>query len=243
MGLAQDDPGRDQEDDGQHRERVPLEEVHQVVAEERHHHLHRHDDEQAQHLRHVGQHVQRQRAADAVHREPADAGGHRVQPGGQRVAPVAEAQPAQHHLRHAVPRPAHGQDPLGHAADRAAQGEGQHRLPEPQPEPGHREHAHEYRGELHVRRRPGPEQLDRPPVPLVQRDEFRAAWFDRDDLRAVAALTDGDARFRARVHLACRHRVLPVPVCHFAAILNPFARVWCIPDVNSRLRRRKDTRS
>ena len=214
VGLAQDDAGRDQEDDGEDGEGVPLEQVHQVVAEERHRDLHRHDDEQAEHLRQVGQHVQREGAADAVHREPADAGGDRVQPGGQRVAPVAEPQPAQHHLRHPVLRAAQGQDPLGDSADRAAQDEGERGLPEAEAESRDRENADEDRGELHVRRGPGPEQLDRPAVPLVERNEFRPAGLDLEDLGAVTALTDKDARPGVAavcdVLIACRHLRAPL---------------------------------
>ena len=76
------------------------------------------DDDQAQHLRQAGQRVQRERAADAVDREPADAGGDRVQPGRQDVAPVAEAEPGQHHLRHAVRGPARGQHAVRDRAER-----------------------------------------------------------------------------------------------------------------------------
>ena len=209
VGLAQDDAARDQEDDGENGEGVPLEDVYQVVAEEGDHDLHGHDDEQAEHLRQVGQHVQRQRAADAVHREPADPGRDRVQPGGQRVAPVTEPQPAQHHLRYSVLGSAPRQDALGDAADRAAQNEGQRRLPEAEAEPRDREHADEDRGELHVRRGPGPEELQRLAVPFVQRDELRAARLDRHDLRAVAALADEDARAGVAavcdVLILCRH--------------------------------------
>ena len=213
MGLAQDDHGRDQEDDGEDGEGVSLEQVHQVVAEERHRDLHHHDDEQAEHLGQVGEHVQRQRAADAVHREPADAGGHRVQPGRQRVAPVAEPEPAQHHLRHPVLRAPQGQDPLGDAADRAAEDQREGGLPETEAETRDREDANEDRGELHVRRGPGPEKLW-PAVPFVERNEFRPAGLDLEDLGAVAALTDKNARPGVAavcdVLIACRHLRAPL---------------------------------
>jgi hypothetical protein len=46
-------------------------------------------------------------------------------------------------------------------------------------------------------------------VPLAQRDEFRAARLDRDNLRAVMALADQDAGFCSvalrYILVACRH--------------------------------------
>jgi len=170
----------------------------------------------------VGERVQRERAADAVHREPADTGDHGVDPGGQDVAPVAEPEPAQHHLRHPVLRAAQRQDALGDAADRAAEEHGQRRRPEAHPESRHREHADEDRRELHVRRRPGPEQLQRTPVPFVQRDELRAARLDGHHLRAVATLADQDAR------LVAVRKVL-IPSCHIATAPPPTVFIWHLP--------------
>ena len=149
-GLGQDDDGRDHEDDREHRERVALEKLDEVVAEERDHHLRHHDDQQAERLRQVRERVQGERAADAVHGEPADARGNRVQPGRERVSPVAEAQPGQHHLRHPVGGATRRQDALGDRADARADHDGQHGLPEAQAERGHRQHADEDGGELQV---------------------------------------------------------------------------------------------
>jgi len=72
--------------------------------------------------------------------------------------------------------------------------EGERGLPETEAESRDREDADEDRGELHVRRGPGPEQLDRPAVPFVERNELRPAGLDLEDLGAVAALPDKDAR-------------------------------------------------
>ena len=51
------------------------------------------------------------------------------------------------------------------------------------------EEADEDRRELHVRRGPGPEELERAAVPLAERDELRSAGLYGDDLVAVAALS------------------------------------------------------
>ena len=134
VALAERPHRRDQEDHHEHREGVPLEDVDQVVAEERHHELQRDHDQQAEHLGHVGQRVQRERAADAVDREPADAGDQGVDPGGQGVAPVAEAAAAQHHLRYAVLRALGGQDALGDRAERGAEHDREERRPEAEAE-------------------------------------------------------------------------------------------------------------
>src|SRR5262249_34160723 len=122
--------------------------------------------------------------------------------------------PAQHHLRHPVLRAAEGEYSLGDPADRAAQDEGERGLPETEAEPRDRENADEDRGELHVRRGPGPEKLNRPAVPLVERDEFRPARLDLEDLGAVTAFTDKDARpgvaAVCNVLIACRHLRAPL---------------------------------
>src|SRR6185437_8706754 len=76
-------------------------------------------------------------------------------------------------------------------AQGSAQDDRRYRLPERLPEARDRQHPDEYRGELEVRRRPGPEQLKRVPVPFLGRDEFRAAGFDRGNLAAVFALPNG----------------------------------------------------
>ena len=155
-------------------------------------------------------------------------GGHRVQPGRQRVAPVAEPQPAQHHLRHPVLGPAQGQDPLGDSADRAAEDEGERGLPEAETESRDRENADEDRGELHVRRGPGPEKLKRPAVPFVERNEFRPAGLDLEDLGAVTALPDKDARPGVAavcdVLIACRH--LRAPLSEWPMITSLFTPIY-----------------
>src|SRR6202000_1900355 len=102
-------------------------------------------------LAQVVQGVERDGVADAVPANPADPGGDRVQPGRQHVAPVAEAEPAQHHLRDPEQWSLLGQQTLGDAAERGADHDGQERLPEAEAERGHAQHAHEDRGELHVR--------------------------------------------------------------------------------------------
>ena len=191
--LGQDDPGGDQEDDRQDRERVALEHVHQVVAEERDHDLQDDDDDQARGLRQVRERVEGERAAHAVHREPAHPGGDGVQAGGQHVAPVTEAEAAQHHLRDPVDRALLGQQPLGDGADRGPDDDPEHGLPEVQAERGDREHADEDRRELHVRRAPRPEQLQRLAVPFVQRDELGTAGLDGDDPLAVGSLASDRA--------------------------------------------------
>jgi hypothetical protein len=188
VGLGEDDDGRDHEDHREHREGVALERVHQVVAEERDGDLQRDDDDQAEDLGQVGERVQRERAADAVHREPADARRDRVQPGREHVPPVAEAEPGQHHLGHAVLRAAGRQDALRDRAAGRADHDGQHRLPEAEPERGDREDADKDRGELQVGRGPGPEELQGPAVPLVQGDELGAAGLDGHEAFAVVPL-------------------------------------------------------
>src|SRR5207245_5716820 len=85
-------------------------------------------------------------------------------------------------------------NPLGNSADRAAEDEGERGFPETEAESRDREHADEDRGELHIRRGPGPEQLKRPAVPFAERNEFRPAGLDLEDLGAVTALADKDAR-------------------------------------------------
>ena len=136
--------------------------------------------------------VERERAADAVDREPADAGDDRVEPGRQGVAEVAERDPGQDHLRYAGPRA------------RGRRAPPWVRLPSAVPSTmariaigrttGRRSstamHADEDGGELHVGRDPGQEQLDRVAVPLGQRDELGAAGLDGDDRVAVRAFAD-----------------------------------------------------
>jgi hypothetical protein len=68
--------------------------------------------------------------------------------------------------------------------------------------------AHEDRRELEVRRHPGPQQVERPPVSLPRRDELGAAGLDGDHLRPVVALAD----------LAGGHR-------HIAPLTSPAAAV------------------
>jgi hypothetical protein len=55
-------------------------------------------------------------------------------------------------------------------------------------------------------------------VPFVERNEFRPAGLDLEDLGAVTALTDKDARPGVAavcdVLIACRHYVLPSGVAH-----------------------------
>jgi len=64
------------------------------------------------------------------------------------------------------------------------------RLPKAQPEDGNRQHADEHGRELEVRRHPRPEQLRRPAVSLVERDELGTAGLDDGDGLAVMTLAD-----------------------------------------------------
>ncbi len=129
VGLAEYHDRRDHEDDGQHGEGVPLEELHEVVPEERDGHLDEHHDDQAQTLGERGeQGVQGQRPADAVDGEPADAGDDGVEAGGEDVADEAEAGAAEHHLAEAGRRSPGREDALRDRAERRADDDGQRRL-------------------------------------------------------------------------------------------------------------------
>ncbi|MDT0350159.1 hypothetical protein RM445_11555 [Pseudonocardia sp. DSM 45834] len=98
IGLEQDEDRAGREDDGQHGEGDPLDHLHHVVAEERDHQSDRHGDDQRQVRVPARQCRERERPADAVHREPADTAEDRVAPGREQVAPEAEGLAVQCHL-------------------------------------------------------------------------------------------------------------------------------------------------
>ena len=75
-----------------------------------------------------------------------------------------------------------------------AEDDREERLPERQAEGQRPDDADADGCELHVRRRPCPQQLQRRAVPLVERDEVDAARLDRDDPVAVVAVGIGDDR-------------------------------------------------
>jgi hypothetical protein len=78
---------------------------------------------------------------------------------------------------------------LGDGAEAGADHDGEDGGPEAHAQAPHAEEADEDRRELHVRRAPDPEELQRPAVPLAERDELRPAGLYGDDLVAVAALS------------------------------------------------------
>jgi hypothetical protein len=138
--------------------------------------------------------VERERAADGVDREPADPGHQRHQRRGQRVAPEAERDPAEHHLRDAVVGAAGRERRVGQRAEPVADHDGERGLPEVQAERRNREHAEEDRGEFEVGGGPGPEQLERFAVFVGGGDRFDPARFDGDDLVAVLGVLAGGLR-------------------------------------------------
>jgi hypothetical protein len=97
---------------------------------------------------------------------------------------------------------------VGERPERRAHDDGRDRLAEGLPEVEDGDDPHEDRRELEVRRHPGPQQVERPPVSLLRRDELGAAGLDGDHLRPVVALAD----------LAGCHR-------HVAPLMSPAAVV------------------
>jgi hypothetical protein len=186
--VRQHDDRADHEDDGEHRERVPLERVHEVVPEEGDGQLSRDDDDQREEPGETGQGGQRQGPADAVDREPPDAGGQRVEPGREDVAAVAEGRPAEDHLREPVARAPGGQRAERDRPEQGAEHDGGDRLPEGQPEGQDAQDADGDRRELEVRRRPRPQQLEGPAVALTLGDRLDPARLDGHHLRAVREL-------------------------------------------------------
>src|SRR6202000_4186 len=104
--------------------------------------------------------------ADAVDGEPADTGHDRVDAGRKDVAEEAERAATDHHLRKPGLRHPGREDPRGARPERRTEHDGPERLPEGEAEIEGPQDAHRYRGELHVGRGPGPQQLQRTTVPL-----------------------------------------------------------------------------
>jgi len=77
---------------------------------------------------------------------------------------------------------------VGERAQRAAQDDGERGLPEAETKDGDAEDADEDRGELEVWGQPRPEEIDRLPVTLLERDVFDAARLDGGDPLPVLAL-------------------------------------------------------
>jgi hypothetical protein len=187
--LGHDHDRGDGEHHHQEREGHAFEHVHQVVAEESHRDLQQHDDQEADLRVPAQQRVQRERAADAVDREPADAGDDRIEPGRQDVAEVAETDPGQHHLGHAGQRPAGGERAHRQRAEGGAKHDRKGGHPERLAEEPDADDADEDGRELHVRRHPRPELLQRLAVPVAKRDELGSARLHRSYLGTVGALT------------------------------------------------------
>ena len=149
--------------------------------------------------------VQRERAADAVDGEPADPGRHRVQPSRQDVADETERDPALDHLRDAEPWATAAQEALSERAEPRSKDDRQDRVPERLAEERDGDHPDEHRRELEVRRRPGPKQGPRDPVPLRQRNELRAPGLNcRDDV-TIGAVANLGGHLHCRLWIENRH--------------------------------------
>jgi hypothetical protein len=126
-----------------------------------------------------------------------------------RLLTEAEADPGQQHLRYAEQRPAGGERAHRHRAERGAEHDRQRGHPERQPEEPDADDADEDGRELHVRRHPRPELLQRLTVPLTERDELGSAGLYRRYLGTVGAFTDvglderGCRRTTGFGHLLC----------------------------------------
>ena len=173
--MQKDRDGGDQEDRAQDVRRVPLEELHQIVADECDDDLDHDHDEQREHGRHPGERGECERSADRVDGEPAEAGHDRVERGGQDVAAVAERCAADDHLGQTLPRPPGREDALRGGPERGPDDEREHRLPESEPEERDCDHADEDGRELEVRRRPGRHQLPRRAVSALGGDRLDPA--------------------------------------------------------------------
>jgi hypothetical protein len=85
-GLGQHQHHADQEDDREHREGDPLEDLHEVVAEHGDAERDRQGQAQAEVRAPPGERGERECAADAVHGEPDQPAEERVEAGGEEVA-------------------------------------------------------------------------------------------------------------------------------------------------------------
>ncbi len=131
-----------------------------------------------QHCRHPGEGGEGEGSADRVDGEPAEAGHHGVERAGQDVPAAAEGRAPDDHLGEPLARAPGGEDALGERAERCAEGEGEHRLPEAEAEDGDREDSDEDGRELEVRGRPGRQQLPGRPVTPLGGDRLDATGLD-----------------------------------------------------------------
>ncbi len=209
IGVRKDEDGRDDEHDAEQRQCESLEQMDEVVAVGRHEHLRHHDHEEAEPepcRAKVHKCEERERAAHAVDDEPADGTGEGVEAGGKDVAEEAERAAALDHHGYAELGTPRRQDPVGQRSERAADEDGERRLPEAEPEHSHAEHPDKDGGELEVRRQPCPEEVDRFSVPLLEGDVLDPAWLDGGDPLSVIALPD---RYVLLYVLGCGHTLPP----------------------------------
>ena len=119
-----------EEDDREHRERVPLEGLHQVVPEERESRSATSTMTSRPSSGPKPNSVERERAADAVGGEPAEPAVTDMSTAGRALPLKPNASAAEHHLRHAVQRPARGQDVVRDRAEPGADHDAGDGLPE-----------------------------------------------------------------------------------------------------------------
>ena len=81
---------------------------------------------------------------------------------------------------------------MGQRADGGTDDDAEGHAEEAAAEDGDAQHAHVNGRELQVGRHPGPEEVERPAVPLRERDVLDAPRLDRGYLLAVLALPNGD---------------------------------------------------
>ncbi len=115
IGFAEDEDGGEDEDHAEQWQRPPLEHVYEVMPESRNQHLGDDDDKERQPERNGPVDDERQGlkgkcAADAVHDEPADRTGERVQARRKDVAEKTERSAALDHHRHPELRAPRGED-------------------------------------------------------------------------------------------------------------------------------------
>jgi hypothetical protein len=146
--------------------------VDEVVAEDRHDHADRADDQDARvDADAAGQHVERLPGEHQVRGEEPDVHHHDEHDHDQR--PVgAELAAGLHHLRHAEPRPLGAVQRHEDRADQVADHDGDHRQPERQPVNRGGQRPGDHREQHDVRAEPEAEQVTRLAVPLVERNRL-----------------------------------------------------------------------
>src|SRR4029077_9143351 len=87
------------------------------------------------------------------------------------------------------------EDGMSDRAEPSPEDDGQRRLPQVQPRKSHGDDADEDGGELQVRGKPGPEEIDGLAVPLLEGYVLDAARLDGGDPLAVVALANRDVLF------------------------------------------------